>query len=92
MLLFCSEQGNAGVVQSVAWSVRVLVSHWWWENRAYVHIKFDHIFRLRIAITLWLNIAYQLNFCYKCTANNGLFITSYRLHIAFIVGKINRIM
>ena len=28
----------------------------------------------------------------RCAANNGLFNTIYRLHIASIEGKINRIM
>ena len=34
-----------------------------WENRAYVHIKFDHFIRLRSFITLWLSIEYQWYIC-----------------------------
>ena len=48
-----------------------------WENRAYVHIKFDHIYN-----KIFTNSA----------ANNGLFTAIYRLCISCTEGKISRII
>ena len=56
-----------------------------WENRAYVHINFGHFFRLRIIITLWLNIDTR-------AAYNGLFNATYRSCISYTEGEISRIM
>ena len=59
-----------------------------WENRAYVHIKFDHCVRLWSSITLCLNTIYQWTFV-TSTAHNGEFNASYTNGIACTEGGIS---
>ena len=62
-----------------------------WENRVYVHIKFDLFFGLRNFITFCLNIAYQQNYA-ASTAKNGQFSAIYRTCISYTGGEIIKIM
>ena len=58
-----------------------------WENRAYLHIKFDHDFRLWSFIPLCLNTGFQT--LLTGTADNGEFNAYYRTGIACLDSEIH---
>ena len=56
-----------------------------WENRAYVHIKFDHFFRLWSFITLYPNILSNKTFV-TSTAHKGELKINYGTHLTYTEG------
>ena len=58
------------------------------KNTAYVHMKFDYIFRLWSFIPFCLNIAYQCDF--NTSVENELLDAIYRTCVAYIEDDISR--
>ena len=87
------------VCQELAWAIETASAYYQyniicdpaWENRAYVHTKFDHFFRIWSFITLWLNMHINDTFS-NIAANNVLNNAVDKTIIPVTAGEISRIM